>query len=102
MIREARAQYFPTVTASPSIVQSRQSATPLEKRWGLPRSPADPLRSTIAVDLTWEPDLWGRVRNTVRANINAAQASAADLENVRFTEQAEFAINYYELRTKTL
>ncbi len=55
---------------------------------------------TLPFDLTWQADLWGRIRNTVRANINAAQASAADLENVRLTEQAQVAINYYELRNQ--
>ena len=49
---------------------------------------------------SWEPDLWGRVRNTVRANSFAAQASVADLENVRLAAQAELAANYFELRAQ--
>ena len=44
------------------------------------------------------PDLWGRVRNTVRAQASAAQASAADLENTRLTVQAEVAADYFQLR----
>jgi outer membrane protein TolC len=43
---------------------------------------------------SWTPDLWGRVRNTVRANV----ASAADLENTRLTAQAEPAVDYFQLR----
>ena len=49
-------------------------------------------------DASWEPDLWGRVRNTVRANVAGAQASAADLQNTRLSIQAEVAVDYLQLR----
>jgi NodT family efflux transporter outer membrane factor (OMF) lipoprotein len=46
------------------------------------------------------PDLWGRVRNTVKSNVAAAQVSAADLENTRLTMHAEVAADYFNLRTE--
>ena len=55
---------------------------------------------SLPFDASWQPDFWGRIRNTVDANVLAAQASAADLENVRLTMQAEVAVDYFELRAQ--
>jgi NodT family efflux transporter outer membrane factor (OMF) lipoprotein len=49
-------------------------------------------------DVSWEPDLWGRVRYTVLEARYAAQVSAADLENERLTEQAALAEFFFQLR----
>jgi len=52
----------------------------------------------LPFDVSWEPDLWGRVRNSVHQFSRAAQVSAADLENVKLTEQSNLAIFYFQLR----
>jgi NodT family efflux transporter outer membrane factor (OMF) lipoprotein len=54
--------------------------------------------TTLPVDLSWEPDLWGRVRNQIRAEQYNAQVSAADLEGERLTEQASLAEYFFEIR----
>jgi NodT family efflux transporter outer membrane factor (OMF) lipoprotein len=94
IIRESRAQYFPTVTGGAAITNSRLST--------FGPKPAGVVYSefSLPVQASWEPDLWGRVRNTVKASSFAAQASAADLENTRLAAQAELAVDYYQLRAQ--
>ena len=53
---------------------------------------------TFPFDATWQPDLFGRIRNTVRSAAYGAQASAADLENTRLVIQADVAVDYFQLR----
>ena len=107
LVKQARAQYYPTAAASPSITDSRPSPAQFG---GIKSTGSSSSGSTFAVsssasfslpfDASWQPDFWGRVRNTVNANVLAAQASAADLENVRLTVQAEVAADYFELRAQ--
>jgi NodT family efflux transporter outer membrane factor (OMF) lipoprotein len=98
LVKQARSRYFPTVTTGPSIANERQPVL-----GGFPIS-ASQIGSfndfSLPFDASWQPDLWGRIRNTVRANQYGAQASAADLQNVRLTAQAEVAVDFYEIRTQ--
>jgi NodT family efflux transporter outer membrane factor (OMF) lipoprotein len=92
VVKQARSQYFPTVTAGPSVMRSRQSTQ---------AAPSKAVTSTeyaLPIDASWEPDLWGRIRNTVKANSLEAQATLADLGNVRLTVEAEVAVDYFQLR----
>ncbi len=93
LVKEARSQYFPTVSTNPSITNERNPVVPFSG--ASIKSFTD---YSLPFDASWQPDLWGRIRNTVAANAAAAQASAADLENVRLTAQAEVAVDYFELR----
>jgi NodT family efflux transporter outer membrane factor (OMF) lipoprotein len=109
-VREAKSQFYPTLTTDPSYTRQR---TPGTLRNAVATTTSSTTTGTTAVattggttstnmslpfDVSWEPDLWGKIRNTVREFQYAAQVSAADLENERLTEQADLAEYYFELR----
>jgi NodT family efflux transporter outer membrane factor (OMF) lipoprotein len=95
LVREARAQYFPTVSVGPSILRQHQPSSTSSANSSF--SGRTFVSYSFPFDASWTPDLWGRVRNTVRANVANAQASAADLENTLLTAQAELAVDYFQL-----
>jgi NodT family efflux transporter outer membrane factor (OMF) lipoprotein len=92
-VRIARASLFPTVTASPSIVNEKSVILGLS---GIKISPITAY--DLPVDVSYQADIWGSIRHSVRASAETAQASAATLENARLSYQAELAQDYFELR----
>src|SRR5207249_62490 len=98
MVKEARAQLFPTLTASPAVTRSRQPSVGSGSSSSFGGSTLTDY--SLPLDASWQLDLWGRIRNTVKANASEAQATAADLENTRLTAHAELAVDYFELRAQ--
>lgn len=96
IVREARAQYFPTASTAPSFSRSRSSGNLTNSTQANPGK----LSTLYALPITvsWEPDLWGKIRNEVRAAQYNAQVSAADLENERLSEQIALADYFFEIR----
>jgi NodT family efflux transporter outer membrane factor (OMF) lipoprotein len=100
LVKEARSQLFPKVTTNPAISVQRPSATMSSGKGGGSTTSATSTFTdyTFPFDATWQPDLFGRIRNTVKSAAYGAQASAADLENTRLIIQADLAADYFQLR----
>src|ERR1700690_374995 len=110
IVREARSQYYPTLSVGPAITESRTSANlrgsgsnsgssgSSGSGSGTTTTNLQSTLYTLPLEASWMPDLWGKVRNTVRQAQYAAQVSAADLENERLTEQTSLAEFFFEIR----
>jgi len=103
IVREARAQYFPTLATAPSFNRSRTSSNlgSIPVTTTGTGTAVRQLQTTVyslPLEASWEPDLWGKIRNTVHQAQYAVQVSAADLENERLTEQASLAEFFFEIR----
>ena len=107
-----RAGLFPTVTAGASALSVRNSTlSPFASSGassGTPSSGGSGGRSSsgastgeflLTGDISYEIDLWGRIRRSVTSAREEAQATAADLETARLSIQAELAFDYFELRS---
>ncbi len=92
-VRAARGALFPTVTGGASATASRPTTAGLA---GASSSVKTTLQVPV-VDLSYQADVWGSIRRTVRAATATAQASAAQLENARLIVQANLAIDYFAL-----
>lgn len=96
LIAQARSELYPTVSVGPSYQRAKTSANLGTS------SVANPGRQSsvgsLPATVSWEPDLWGKVRNTIHEQQYNAQLSAADLENERLTEQASLATFFFEIR----
>jgi NodT family efflux transporter outer membrane factor (OMF) lipoprotein len=96
IIREAHAQYWPTVTTNPTWSRQKTSSN-LTNSTQANIGQTSTLM-TFPVDISWVPDLFGKIRNEVREAQYAAQVSAADLANEQLIEQASLASYYFEIR----
>jgi NodT family efflux transporter outer membrane factor (OMF) lipoprotein len=97
LVQEARSGYLPTVSAGASLTRSQSPSGFINQNQAVTaRGPGNSYR--LSLDAVWELDMWGRVRRTVESNNAGAQASAADLQSLRLSIQAELAQNYFQLR----
>jgi NodT family efflux transporter outer membrane factor (OMF) lipoprotein len=96
LVGEARALYFPTISFGPSYTRSRSSSN-LNATSSANTGKTSQIYS-LPLEVSWTPDLFGRIRNEVREAQYSAQVSAADLENERLVEQADLANFYFEIR----
>jgi NodT family efflux transporter outer membrane factor (OMF) lipoprotein len=95
-LRYSRADYYPTVTGGASATRERFSSTRSTTTVANGKTVND---FVLPVDLSYQVDVWGRVRKTVESSRELAQASAADLAVVNLTMHSDLAVDYFAART---
>lgn len=96
LVAEARSQFWPSLTFSPSWSRSRTSGNLRNSTYANTGATSSIWEAPL--DASWSPDLWGKIRNEVRSAEYAAQVSAADLAGEKLTEEASLAEYYFEIR----
>jgi NodT family efflux transporter outer membrane factor (OMF) lipoprotein len=87
LLRESEAQFFPSVNANAGFTRSGSGSEGVSQQYRL------------AGTVSWEPDLWGRIRRSVEAESARLQASEAELAGTRLSVQSTLAQTYFRLRS---
>lgn len=97
LVKSARAAFYPTVDLSAGKTRSSQGAGSSSSSLS---SSASGIRNTYTTELgvSWEADIWGKLRRGLEADTASAQASFADLAAMRLSQQSEMVQNYLQLR----
>jgi NodT family efflux transporter outer membrane factor (OMF) lipoprotein len=108
IVAEARASFFPTLSANAQAVQSKGPVATSSAGGGVTTGPAGVAATAAAprpsttyqaeLEAAWVPDVWGKIRRTVESDKALAQASGADLANAKLSAQASLAQDYFQLR----
>jgi NodT family efflux transporter outer membrane factor (OMF) lipoprotein len=96
LLRVNQSQKYPTVTVGAQVTNNRDSST-----YALHTQATSSNFGQFALpfDVSYEVDAWGRVRHSIEAAREEAQATDADLETLRLSYHAELAFDYFELRS---
>jgi len=85
-LQVTRASTLPDVTLGSNATRSGSGTASSDTQYSLSGS------------VTWEADIWGRIRRTVEAGTATLQADAADLAATRLSMQATLAHTWFRLR----
>jgi len=120
MVQEAEAAYFPSISVDPAVTRSRPSAADVLS--GSASGTANPgaggatttVGSTatavagntttsrtiysLPLEMSYQVDVWGSVRNSVAQSRYAAQASAGQVATALLSTQSQLAQDYFQLR----
>jgi len=107
LLGNARSGFFPTISADASATRTQNAFTLGAGGAGSTSATTTALGATTnrfqaSASVSWELDVWGRIRRTVEANRESAQAGAADLASMLLSQQALLAQTYLQLRTTDL
>lgn len=97
LVRNARGAFLPS--ADLSVGKTRSSQGTGSSNSSLTSSSSG-IRDTLnaQVGVSWEADVWGKLRRGLEANEASAEASYADLAAMRLSQQSELVQNYLQLR----
>lgn len=95
--RGKRLEFVPDIRFNPAYQRQRTSGNlPTPVPVDIPSAHIDSF--TVPLDLSYEIDLWGRVRRSFESARASAAASAADYNNLLLTLTADVAVQYFTLR----
>jgi multidrug efflux system outer membrane protein len=98
--RLTRSQFFPELSLDPSFSRQRVSGNePIPFSIPFKLKPVYINTYNVPLDLSYELDLWGRVRRSFQSAAAQAQATAADTQNILLTLAADVAVNYFLIRS---
>ena len=106
LVQEARASLFPAATASATVTRgsgfggSKSSSSSSSSGSLLSGGGAAHTQYTVEGSISWDLDVWGRIRRQIESQKAAAQVSEADLANARLSAQATLATDYFDLRAE--
>ena len=105
LVAEARAGLFPTVALDPGVTRNGSGGvngrvSSLSSGSSTGGSGRSGTQYSISGTVSWDLDVWGRIRRQVESSAAAAQAGAADLANAKLSAQATLATDYFDLRAE--
>lgn len=93
-LQSVSASRLPTVNANFSVSQGTLASTTSLSSNELPKVTTH----SLSANVSWELDVWGRIRDNISSNQAKAQASLADLYAARLSTQALLTQSYLQLR----
>ena len=97
-VREQRASFFPTLSLDAGVTRSGTGGRSSSNSSTATTTSSSGNRYSLGLGASWEPDLWGRIANTVSAANATAQASEADLAAALLSAQTTFAVDFLSVR----
>jgi len=100
--RISRSQFFPELSLDPSFSRQRTSANqpiaiPIPSQLKVVSIHLNSF--SVPMDLSYEVDLWGRVRRSLESAQAQAEAGVADYQNVLLALTSDVAVNYFTVRS---
>ena len=98
LVAESRSGLFPSAGLTAGATRSGSAARSSSLSGG--GGSRDTTQYSVTGTVTWDLDVWGRIRRQVQSSTAAAQVSAADLANAKLAAQATLAADYFDLRAE--